>query len=110
MTEWLSKVRSQIRLSGLALATKSVPMLPAAALRFSTTTGTPSRCYSPGKTTRDTVSVEAPAAKATMIRIVPVGQDPTPHADTMAADMPRDAVTTARPSCHARLLSPAHAG
>src|SRR5258708_8804049 len=63
-----SKPSTRVGPSGALLATCSVPMLPEAPGRFSTTTGWPRRAPSRSATVRALVSVTPPAAKGTTSR------------------------------------------
>jgi hypothetical protein len=63
-----SPVTSTVQPSGAALATAAVPIELAAPVRFSTTTGWPSRCETAAATSRPMRSTPPPAGNDTMKR------------------------------------------
>src|SRR5260221_5628342 len=73
LSTWIEALTSSVWPSGGACATNSLPMLPEAPARFSTTTFCPSRAPSAGASTRATVSTAPPGACGTMIRTARVG-------------------------------------
>ena len=74
MLAWEENAINSVWPSGALLATRSVPILPEAPTRFSTTTGWPQRSVSFWATIRAMMSVPPPGVKATTIRTGLVGK------------------------------------